>query len=147
MSESIEEMLERAVRMVLRNDLFLLVNDSDEWAISHKLAEYLQKEFPDWHVDVEYNRDKDQVKMLDEERVRPDIVIHIRNTDNNLLVIEVKKSNNLEGVESDVKRLKRFTSPEGKYKYQFGLLAVFNVGNEYQKSPILEYYEKGEKKK
>jgi len=140
----IKEKIERAVRLLRRNDLFLLVNDSDEWAISHKLAEYLQKEFLDWHVDVEYNRDKDQIKTLDEEKVRPDIIVHIRNTDSNLLVVEVKKSNNLDYVYLDKERLKKFTSLEGKYKYNIGLLAIFYVANESHKEPIRQYYEKGE---
>jgi len=136
---------EKAVRLLLKNDLFLLMNDSDEWAITHKFAEYLQQEFPDWHVDVEYNRDKDQVKTLDEKKVRPDIIVHIRNTDSNLLVIEVKKSNNLENVDLDRKRLEKFTSLQGKYRYQLGLFVMFYVGNEYQKAPVFEYYEKGER--
>jgi len=140
----IKEKIEKAVRLLLRNDLFLLANDSDEWTISHKLAEYIQQGFPDWHVDVEYNRDKDQVKTLDEEKVRPDIIVHIRNTDSNLLVIEVKKFNNPENTNLDRKRLEKFTSLEGKYRYELGLLAIFYVGNDYQKVPIFEYYENGE---
>lgn len=143
--ENVKEVIEKGVRFVLKNDLFLLSNDSDEWTISHKFAEYLQQGFPDWHVDVEYNRDKDQVKTLDEERVRPDIIVHIRNTDSNLLIIEVKKSNNLETVKSDRERLKKFTSPQRKYRYQFGLLVIFYVGDEYQKVPLFEYYQKGER--
>jgi len=141
--KTVKEKVEKTVRLLLRNDLFLLKNDSDEWTISHKLAEYLQQEFLDWHVDVEYNRDKDQVKTLDGERVRPDIVVHIRNTDSNLLVIEVKKSSNLENVDLDRKRLEKFTSLQGKYRYQVGLSVIFYVGNECQKAPVFEYYEKG----
>jgi hypothetical protein len=141
---NIQEAVEKAVRFLLKNDLFLLSNDSDEWSISHKFAEHLQQEFLDWHVDVEYNRDKDQVKTLDKEKIRPDIIVHIRNTDSNLLVIEVKKSNNLGSVELDRERLKKFTSRQGKHKYQFGLLVTFYVGNEYQKTPVYEYYQKEE---
>jgi len=143
-NKPIKEKIEKAVRLLLRNDLFLLANDSDEWTISHKLAEYIQQGFLDWHVDVEYNRDKDQVKTLDEENVRPDIIVHIRNTDSNLLVIEVKKSNNPENTNLDRKRLEKFTSLTGKYRYELGLLAIFYVGKDYQKAPIFEYYENGE---
>jgi low affinity Fe/Cu permease len=140
--ETIKEKVGKTIGLLLKNDLFLLKNNSDELTISHRLAEYLQQEFPDWHVDTEYNRDKDQVKKLDEEIVRPDINVHVRNTDNNLLVIEVKKSNNLEYVDRDRIRLKKFTSPFGKYKYHLGLLVIFFVANDHQKTPSLEYFEK-----
>jgi len=138
----IKEKTEKTVRLLLHNDLFLLKNNTDELTITHRLAMYLQKEFPNWHVDTEYNRDKDQVKKLDEEVVRPDINVHIRNTANNLLVIEVKKSDNLEQVERDRTRLKKFTSPSGKYRYQLGLLVVFYVANDHQKTPSFEYFER-----
>lgn len=142
-ASEIEERMGIATRTLLKKDLFLLRNDSDEWSVSHKLAEYLQKRFPDWHVDVEYNRDKNQVKELNNENVRPDIIVHIRDTDNNLLVIEVKKSNNLKLIDDDRKRLLKFTSHEGKYKYLFGVLVIFHVAEEYQKPPIIELFQDG----
>ena len=100
----IKEKIERAIRMLLKNDLFLLMNNLEELTISHKLAEYLQQEFPDWHVDVEYNRNKEQLKRLEEELFRPDIIVHIRNTNNNLLAVEIKKSNNLKTLHVDKDR-------------------------------------------
>jgi predicted PhzF superfamily epimerase YddE/YHI9 len=140
----IKEKIERAIRTLLKNDLFLLINDLDELTISHKLAEYLQQEFPDWHVDVEYNRDKEQLKRLEGELFRPDIIVHIRDTNNNLLAVEVKKSNNLETLHVDKDRLKKLTSSKGKYEYKYGLLVIFYVGDKYQKTPCLEYYQKGD---
>lgn len=140
----IKEKIERAIRTLLKNDLFLLINDLDELTISHKLAEYLQQEFPDWHVDVEYNRDKEQLKRLEGELFRPDIIVHIRDTNNNLLAVEVKKSNNLETLHVDKDRLKKLTSSKGKYKYKYGLLVIFYVGDKYQKTPCLEYHQKGD---
>ena len=141
---SIKERIYVAIRTLLKNDLFLLRNNSDEWSICHKFAEYLQHQFLDWHVDVEYNRDKDQVKKLDEETVRPDIIVHIRDTDNNLLVIENKKSNNLEWIDRDRERLSKFTSPNGKYRYKFGALVIFCVAEDHQKPPSVEWFQNGE---
>ena len=141
----IKEKIGVAITALLKNDLFLLRNDSDEWSISHKFAEYLQRQFPDWHVDVEYNRDKDQVKVLGDENVRPDIIVHIRDTDSNLLVIEVKKSNNLDLIDDDRKRLRLFTSQKEKYRYQFGALVIFYVAAEYQKPPMIELFQGGTK--
>ena len=72
--------------------------------------------FDDWNVDCEYNRQQANTKQLEflkvvrkilkDEKVRlkpddttsksvfPDIIVHRRNTDENLLVIEMKKTTN-----------------------------------------------------
>ena len=139
--EGVQKRLRHLVSRRLSLMHALLRNDSDEWSISHKLAEYLQTQFSDWHVDVEYNRDKNQVKELNNENVHPDIIVHIRDTDNNLLVIEVKKSNNLKLIDDDRKRLIKFTSQEGKYKYLFGFLVIFYVAEEYRKPPLIELFQ------
>lgn len=139
----IKEKTERAVRILLKNDIFLLQNKADEITISHKLAEYLQQDFVDWHVDCEYNRNREQIKELEDARVRPDIIVHIRNTKNNLLIVEIKKSNTTDDINSDKERLKNFTSP-GEYEYQFGLFILFYVGIEFEKAPEIEYYKEGQ---
>lgn len=59
------EIIERtriALGVLQKNDSFLLENEVNERTIAHKFAEYLQKQFPDWNVDCEYNRmgDKSQ---------------------------------------------------------------------------------------
>ncbi len=84
-------------------DRYLLENDLNERTISHRLAIYLQKRFPDWEVDCEYNRNRDITKSLDLPRdgiswedtdaktVSPDIIVHKRGPGPNLLVIEMKK--------------------------------------------------------
>ena len=84
---------------------------------------YLQDEFDGWDVDCEYNRghqSPDQVKRLqpyidpiqaddtDAKTVFPDIIIHYRETTDNLLVIEVKKSTNPESDERDEQKLQAF---------------------------------------
>ena len=137
----IKEKIDTAIRTLLKNDLFLLRNNSDEWSISHKFAEYLQQRFSDWHVDVEYNRDKDRIKELNEKDVRPDIIVHIRDTDNNLLVIETKKSNNLKKINEDRKRLSKFTSLKGKYRYKLGALVIFYVAEDCRKLPSVELFQ------
>src|SRR5271156_1841591 len=103
----IESKLRRAIRTLLREDGWLLRYDANERSITHKLAEYLQKEFRDWHVDCEYNLDgHDDSKKLDlppkrnissadtEARtVFPDIIVHCRGKHAkrlNLLVLEAK---------------------------------------------------------
>ncbi len=62
--------------------------------IAHKLAEYLTPRFPKWDVDCEYNRLFDEAKRLNIRgqvvHVIPDIIVHHRDTLDNLLVIEAK---------------------------------------------------------
>ena len=43
--------------MLAENDQYLLENDLGERCIASRLAMYLQQEFPEYSVDVEYNRD------------------------------------------------------------------------------------------
>ena len=111
-----------------RSDSFLLESGASEMSISHKLAEYLQAHFPDWDVDCEYNRKGLEPKVLQgihecsdkksTDRVFPDIIIHRRNSNDNLLVIEVKNGSD---DPCDLKKLELFTSPDGNFKYKLGL--------------------------
>ena len=130
----IKEKVKVAVGILFKNDAFLLENDVHERAITHKLAEYLQPQFPDWHVDCEYNRDHMESKSLDtisecdEERKRtefvvPDIIVHQRNRENNLLVIEIKTGDGK--IDCDIKKLELFTS-DPKFMYKLGLFIKFN---------------------
>lgn len=108
--------------------------EANERSIAHKLAEYLQIEFPEYEVDCEYNRFFKDPKILDvfiekigvskRRLVIPDIIIHKRGNDSHkLLVIEVKK--NLEDFHYDEDKLKAFTS-QPEYAYKFGVLLVFD---------------------
>jgi len=45
----------------------------------------------------------------------------------NLLVIEAKKLNNEERVDTDIKKLRAFTDQNGDYGYRLGLFIVFDV--------------------
>jgi hypothetical protein len=98
------------------------------------LAEYLQLEFPKWHVDCEYNRlgDENKVKKLDipgigkphvrdteTKTVFPDIIVHHRKKKENLLVMEVNKAKGKADT-GDVEKLQAFTE-EPEYEYQYRL--------------------------
>ena len=132
--EEVKDRLYAAYHALLRHDRVLLDLDANERSITHKLAEYLQREFPDWNVDCEYNRDKDAPKRLpvqcistddtDDHTVFPDIIIHHRNIDDNLVVIEAKKSSTSAGGD-DEEKLKAYVA---KYHYQFAFAIVFPVG-------------------
>ncbi len=138
-SDSVEEKLRDAIAQLRARDQFLLENDVNERSIAHKLAEYLQIRFPEWHVDCEYNRNHNLVKKLNAEppdpsasdtqgrTVYPDIVVHRRNTDENLLVIEIKKSTNPDNRNYDMEKLRLFIAELG---YAYGAFIEFEAGTE-----------------
>ncbi len=154
--EEINQKVNVAIGVLFKNDAFLLENDVNERSVSHKLAEYLQKQFPDWNVDCEYNRMKNQnndeeyitkkLKLSIEDiksddahakTVYPDIIIHKRGTEHNLLVIEIKRYSNNSSKEFDFQKLKAFTS---ELEYALGLYIEFNRINE----PVLKWFKDGE---
>src|SRR5437016_6301336 len=91
----------QAIRTFLQTDLDLLSRNVHEQAITSRLADHLRRQFPEWHVDCEYNREGEQRKRLSGRVVKPDIIIHRRGTQENFLVIEVKKSNSHEPDSND----------------------------------------------
>lgn len=113
----------------------LLRNDASEQAISHHLAMKFAPHFPDWHIDCEYNRRMEVVKKLIyavsptaeacERNVVPDIIIHRRMTNDNLLAVEVKKSTNQEHSFKDLAKLAAFREQLG---YQNSLFIRFLTG-------------------
>ena len=107
----------RALELLVIFDKDLLRLNSHEQAITHRFAVYLEKMFPEYNVDCEYNKSMSDVKKINGKAKRPDIIIHRRNTDENFVVIQVKKND----VYCEKKeRLKAFTKQDGEYKYQFG---------------------------
>ena len=140
--DEINVLVNGAIARLLRHDKDLLSNNANERSITHRLAMYLQDEFPEWHVDAEYNRDGENVKLLHEHAateptdtldaptVFPDIIIHRRGEAENLLVIEAKKSTNATAPDNDWKKLQRMTVQEGHYKYEYGLWLLFDVGKQ-----------------
>jgi hypothetical protein len=74
-------------------------------------------QFPDWHIDCEYNRQGLDPKKLgigeDAKPVRPDVIIHRRDTDQNLVVIEVKKTTNKDPDKNDLQKLHGFVREYG----------------------------------
>jgi hypothetical protein len=131
--------VESALKTLAEKDQQLLKVNVHERSITHKLAEYLQKEFPCLNVDCEYNRHlaiKKELRYIKQEElddiqihpddlhsqtVFPDIIVHHRGDDTmNLLVIEVKKADGAKDT-LDQKKLEAFTKTDGDYRYQLGL--------------------------
>jgi hypothetical protein len=136
----VSQKLNRAIQKLTERDLELFARDVNERSITHRLAMYLQQEFPEMDVDCEYNRYDFETKWLDfyppdtktddtEARtVFPDIIVHKRGPKGpNLLVIEAKKSTNKDA-DLDHEKLKAYKSNE-HLSYEHAVFLVFRTGN------------------
>lgn len=137
--EQLENILDAAMHRLIGDDWTLLDLDVSERSLTHHLARYIQEFLPkdlNLNVDVEYNRHLDQIKRLDlpprratdrdiqATTVFPDIIVHKRNSDEeNLLVIEVKKTNG--DLEYDHKKLCAFREQLG-YQYAAHVILGMN---------------------
>jgi hypothetical protein len=138
-TEEIEIKMDAAISRLLEEDKFLLQNDLNERTITHRLAMYLQDLFPDWNVDCEYNRHHDKPKRLhflvgntqrddtQASTVFPDIIVHHRNTDENLLVVEIKKSTNPLPMDDDLAKLIAFRE---ELYYRYALFIRITTGQD-----------------
>jgi hypothetical protein len=134
---SMKEAVDDALRLLFVNDIFLLESDVAERTIAAKLACYLAPHFHKHSVDVEYNRHGLDIKRVDlpeayrgdhAGRIYPDVIVHTRgNDEENLLVIQIKKSTNRQSRDYDravIEAMKR------DFKYRSGLLLDLPAGPE-----------------
>lgn len=157
MSENITK-IEKAIQLLWEHDSWLLIHDLSEQSITHRLAMHIQHLFPEYHVDCEYNGNIDSsngrkrisvlkgdiihAKLLkkgeeeiDEETldraVFPDIIVHRRGSNqDNLLIIEVKKSSSRVPRDYDFLKLQAYTSPNygNGLNYKLGVFLDFKTG-------------------
>lgn len=132
------EMLMAALVDLLQKDSYLLKVDANERAISHRIGIYLQCHFRIWDVDCEYNRDGVNPKKIghlelypdnedtEARTVFPDIVLHKRGTNDNYLVIEIKKSTNSVDRSVDYKKLRGYKRDLG---YKYAVFIELGVGD------------------
>jgi hypothetical protein len=141
--------LRKGLEKLEKRDPILLRVDVNERSLTHKLAEYIEKEFPGYDVDCEYNRNDDQLKQLhlpSDRRVRindiraktvfPDIIVHRRDTDENILVIEVKKINSPKGKAFDLMKLHAFKNELG---YKHAVFVQIGTGPSTPRTFTLEF--------
>ncbi len=144
-SSTIDQILNIALENLVQKDGELFTEDVNERTICARLAFYLQEQLQDFHVDCEYNRhhkDPKHIKRLrdpilrklagrrpeiddsDSVTVFPDIIIHRRGSDENLLVIETKKTTSRVSSEFDTQKLKAFQSELG---FRFARFILFHT--------------------
>jgi hypothetical protein len=183
--KELNDIIHSCIEELYTKDFALICNNVSERAITHKLAEYLQKRFTEYHVDCEYNRnyekgrgkpkylkvisddtlrkskaiidkacsnnengtiEPDDLESLTEVSTYPDIIVHQRLTNKkNLIVIEVKKDNSNVSDDTDINKLKAFTScnDENDYKYDFGVFIRLPIKDP-KWEPKIKWFQNGD---
>jgi hypothetical protein len=118
---------------------------------------YLAKEFPEFDIDCEYNRNHAEekyhkrvrntelIKFVKRQRPRlgnedglmilPDIIVHIRDEPMNLLVVEVKKASSQIKEDKDLLKLRALKDELG---YRYARFIKFDVGMNIKRPGIAE---------
>lgn len=148
--KDIRKLIERAYKMLIEKDSYLLKVDANERSITHRLAIHLESVFPGYDVDCEYNRDGLDPKRLvsfkkkidfddtNGTTVYPDIIIHHRGRGKkcNFIVIEAKKLSNTD--DSDKEKLDIYKN-ELLYKYAY--FVKFPAGEDFKNYKCLPFEE------
>ena len=122
------------------HETFLLEKDLGERALTHRLAVHLERQYPGWDVDCEYNRLGERTLRLPHgtivstddtlgKSIYPDIVVHRRAIPRNLLAIELRKASNSQSLEHDQQKLKAMTDPHVWFAYGMGVLLMLAKSN------------------
>lgn len=158
-TSKIIEKVNVSINKLFENDKWLIENDLSEQSISHKLGEYLQTNFMEFNVDCEYNGNIDEergrkritiikreleekglLKQTEEElpmdlihrAVFPDIIVHKRGSnENNLCILEIKKTTNKVPFDYDKIKLKYYTTEYygNDLKYDLGIFLLILTGS------------------
>lgn len=115
--------IREAIKLFITKDKQALLGvDIYEPTISHRIAVYLEKLFPDFDIDCEYNKTLlGKKKNMNGKKIRPDIIIHTRSTnEDNSVILEIKKSGrNSKLSKSDIEKLK--SCMNGTLNYDLGV--------------------------
>jgi hypothetical protein len=128
---------------------FLFEKDLGERTLTHRLAVYLERQFPDWNVDCDYDRLGERTLRLPRgsivstddhlgKSIYPDIVVHQREIPRNLFAIEVRKAGNHQSPEHDRHKLRALTDPHLWFAYAIGFYLVLG-----KKSVVADVYAGG----
>lgn len=124
-----------ALKDLYAREAFLFEHDLGERALTHRLAVHLERQFPGFDVDCEFDRLGDRTLQLPRgsivstddhlgKSIYPDIVVHQRDIPNNLLAIEVRKASNHQPPEHDRHKLRAMTDPHLWFAYWVGVYLV-----------------------
>ena len=122
-----------ALAALYAHERYLFEHDLGERALTHRLAVYLEQQFPEWNVDCHYDRLGARTMQLPrgtivstddhlDKSIYPDIVVHRREVPDNLLAIEIRKASNHQAEEHDRQKLRALTDPHLWFAYRIGLM-------------------------
>src|ERR1700726_1402530 len=129
-----------ALKEFYGHETYILERDLGERTLTHRLAVHVERQFPGWEVDCDYNRLGERTLRLPRgtivstddtlaKSVFPDIVVHQRDIPNNLLAIELRKASNHQPPEHDQHKLKALTDPHLWFAYWIGALLTLAKNN------------------
>ncbi len=124
-----------ALKEFYAREAFLFEHDLGERALTHRLAVQLERQFPDFEVDCDFDRlgprtlnlPHGSIVSTDDhlgKSIYPDIVVHQRTVPNNLLAIEVRKASNHQPIEHDRHKLRALTDPHIWFAYGIGVIVT-----------------------
>ena len=152
--EKLKDIFKQCVDKMLKDDYYLIKNDSHEGSIFFRIGHYLENElkessdFNGFVVDLEYNRNLDNIKSFEGKKVRPDLIVHKRGENGpsyNLMVIEIKKHTApCYEKDRDGDKLKEFTSKEYEFQYEIGGRLIINCA---EKSRNIYWFKDGKEEK
>lgn len=129
-----------ALRDFYAHEGFLFEKDVGERAVTHRFAVHLEKQFPGWSVDCNYDRLGERTLHLPHgtiistddhlgKSIYPDVAVHQREIPNNLLVVELRNAGNHTSLEHDQHKLRALTDPHIWFAYWIGVLLVLSARN------------------
>jgi hypothetical protein len=128
-----------ALKEFYAREAFLFARDLGERTLTHRLAVCLERQFPGFQVDCDYDRLGERTLLLPHgtivstddhlgKSIYPDIVVHRREIPNNLLAIEVRKQGNHQPIGHDEQKLSALTDPHLWFAYGIGVLVTLGKG-------------------
>jgi len=126
------ESVQACVRRLYSRDYSLIERGVHEMALTFRLGMYLQKAFPQYDVDCEYNRNVREPKRTpynaQGHSTRPDILIHRReqNFPTNLVLLEAKRVGDHISP-YDLRKVRYFVHGDrvgNPYRYQLGVVLL-----------------------
>ena len=128
-----------ALKEFYAREAFLFEHDLGERTLTHRLAVQLERQFPDFEVDCDFDRLGPRTLQLPHgsivstddhlgKSIYPDIVVHQRTVPNNLLAIEVRKASNHQPIEHDRHKLRALTDAHIWFAYWIGALVILGRG-------------------
>ena len=126
------EKIVAALKEFYARETFLFEQDLGERTLTHRLAVQVERQFPEFEVDCDFDRLGQRTLNLPHgsivstddhlgKSIYPDIVVHRRVVPDNLLAVEVRKASNHQPPEHDQHKLCALTDPYLWFAYRIGV--------------------------